>query len=65
MKRRRDDQSLEIHPWLSGATLHERAERLAVPTFDWLSTPIEAITEGLAHVHIRSPRAEPKPTDPQ
>lgn len=65
MKRRSDDQSLEIYPWLSRATLHERAERLAVPTFDWLSTPIEAITEGLAHMHIRPARVDPTATDPQ
>jgi hypothetical protein len=59
MRRQRDDQSLEIDPLLNRATLHERVERLAVPTFDWLSTPVEAITEGLTRRSHAGPAREP------
>ena len=38
--------------------VHERAERVAVPDFDWLVEPVEAIVEGFIdtfgrHVHRR------------
>lgn len=66
MRGQRDDQSLEIDPLLSRAALHERVERLAVPTFDWLSTPVEAITEGLARrSHARHARDNESPSAPQ
>lgn len=59
MKRHGDDESIEIDPSLSHAVLHKRVERLAVPTFDWLSTPLEAIAEGLTHhSHTRPVRGE-------
>lgn len=31
--------------------LHDRAERVAVPDFDYLGQTIEAIAEGLTHPH--------------
>lgn len=34
-------------------TLHERAERVAVPDFDWLVEPVEAIVEGFIDMYGR------------
>ena len=34
----------------TAANLHERAERIAVPNYDWISMPIIAIVDGLIHV---------------
>jgi hypothetical protein len=37
-------------------TLHEQVERIAIPTFDWVSEPIEAIAKGLVlHSRANSP----------
>ncbi len=39
--------------------LHEEAERIAVPRFDWVMVPVEAVFEGFAdlvtHHHRRRP----------
>jgi hypothetical protein len=41
----------------TAANVHERAERIAVPTYDWISMPIIAVVDGL--VHIDPDDAEP------
>ncbi|MGW5672736.1 hypothetical protein [Micromonospora sp. NPDC003776] len=43
-----------IDDTVTTTNLHERAERVAVPDFDYLAQTIEGIAEGLAH-----PRRDP------
>ncbi|MFI7428082.1 hypothetical protein ACIBPB_13930 [Micromonospora sp. NPDC049836] len=40
-----------IDDTVTTANLHERAERVAVPDFDYLVQTIEGIAEGLTHPH--------------
>jgi len=35
----------------TAANLHERAERIAVPNYDWISMPIIAVVDGLIHIN--------------
>lgn len=30
--------------------LHERAEQVAVPNFDWINQPVRAVVDGLLHI---------------
>ena len=34
----------------TAANVHERAEKIAVPAYDWISMPVIAIVDGLIHV---------------
>ncbi len=43
-------QRIDLDGPMTPAELHERVERLAVPTFDWVSEPILAIAEGVTGV---------------
>ena len=47
----------------TSANVHERAEKIAVPVYDWISMPVIAIVDGLIHVDPddEPPRAEPTP----
>ena len=40
-------QRIDLDGPMTPAQLHGRVERLAVPTFDWMSEPILAITNGV------------------
>ena len=40
-------QRIDLDGPMTPAELHERVERLAVPTFDWVSEPILAIANGV------------------
>ncbi|MBW6436250.1 hypothetical protein KZ829_21145 [Actinoplanes hulinensis] len=39
--------------------LHETAEQLAVPSFDWMSGPVVAVVDGFLHI---DPDAPPSPS---
>jgi hypothetical protein len=41
----------QIDDTVTARNLHERAEQVAVPDFDWLNQPITAIVDGLLHTH--------------
>jgi hypothetical protein len=43
--------------------LHEWAERIAVPNFDFIADPIEAVVDGLAHVVHHEGDAAHRPDD--
>ena len=47
----------------TAANVHERAEKIAVPVYDWISMPVIAIVDGLIHVDPddEPPAAEPTP----
>jgi hypothetical protein len=48
----------------TAANVHERAERIAVPNYDWISMPIIAVVDGLIHINpddAEPPVAEPTP----
>jgi hypothetical protein len=48
----------------TSANVHERAEKVAVPVYDWISMPVIAIVDGLIHVDpddAEPPAAEPTP----
>jgi hypothetical protein len=43
-------------------SLHQEAERIAVPNFDWIAAPIDGIAAALSaltHPHPHHPHAEP------
>ncbi|WP_433790945.1 hypothetical protein [Actinoplanes sp. CA-252034] len=40
---------------LTTANVHERAEQVAVPDFDWMSTPILAFVDALLHIDMNAP----------
>ncbi|MEU8664715.1 hypothetical protein [Actinoplanes philippinensis] len=40
---------------LTSANVHERAEQVAVPDFDWMSTPILAFVDALLHIDMNAP----------
>ncbi|MDI6104470.1 hypothetical protein QLQ12_38365 [Actinoplanes sp. NEAU-A12] len=40
------------------ANVHERAEQVAVPNFDWMSTPVVAVVDAFLHI---DPDAPPPP----
>jgi hypothetical protein len=49
--------------------LHEEAERIAVPTFDWIAAPIDGMADAvsaLTHPHRRRPhpQTEEPPAEP-
>ncbi|GIE33850.1 hypothetical protein Ait01nite_068950 [Actinoplanes italicus] len=37
------------------ANVHERAEQVAVPDFDWMSTPVVAMVDGMLHIDPDAP----------
>jgi hypothetical protein len=37
------------------ANVHERAEQVAVPDFDWMSTPVLAMVDGMLHIDPDAP----------
>ncbi|MBB4755278.1 hypothetical protein [Actinoplanes lobatus] len=41
------------------ADLHEVAEQLAVPSFDWMSTPMVAVVDGFLHIDPDAPLPQP------
>jgi hypothetical protein len=43
-----DDETIQIGGRINQRRRHELIERLAVPTFDWVSGPIVAMAEALA-----------------
>ncbi|MEV0899647.1 hypothetical protein [Actinoplanes sp. NPDC049802] len=45
-------------PSLPRIGLHERAEQLAVPSFDWMSAPVVAVVDGFLRI---DPDAPPPP----
>lgn len=40
---------------LTTANVHERAEQVAVPDFDWMTTPVLAIVDALLHIDMNAP----------
>ena len=44
----------------TSANVHELAEKIAVPAYDWISMPVIAIVDGLIHV---DPDDEPPATE--
>ncbi|MEU4620225.1 hypothetical protein AB0G04_09635 [Actinoplanes sp. NPDC023801] len=40
---------------VSAANVHERAEQVAVPDFDWMSTPVVAMVDGMLHIDPDTP----------
>jgi hypothetical protein len=40
---------------LTTANVHERAEQVAVPDFDWMSTPILAFVDAILHIDMNAP----------
>jgi hypothetical protein len=40
---------------LSTANVHERAEQVAVPDFDWMSTPVVAMVDAMLHIDPDAP----------
>jgi hypothetical protein len=40
---------------VSTANVHERAEQVAVPDFDWMSTPVVAMVDALLHIDPDAP----------
>ncbi|BBH63424.1 hypothetical protein ACTI_01090 [Actinoplanes sp. OR16] len=47
--------------------LHAEAEKAAVPSFDWMSTPVLSVVDGLLHIDPDAPLPRrrhhiPKPT---
>ncbi|MEV4280308.1 hypothetical protein [Actinoplanes xinjiangensis] len=40
---------------LTTANVHERAEKVAVPDFDWMSTPVLAFVDALLHIDMNAP----------
>jgi hypothetical protein len=53
-----------IDATVTAMNLHERAQAVSVPCFDWLNQPIVAIVDGLTHPHRRRPPAKAVPADP-
>ncbi|MEV6348496.1 hypothetical protein [Actinoplanes sp. NPDC051851] len=51
--RRRDIPRIDAT--VTDATLHERCEQVAVPDFDWMSTPVEAVVDGFLHIDPDAP----------
>jgi hypothetical protein len=45
----------------TSANVHELAEKIAVPVYDWISMPVIAIVDGLIHV---DPDDEPPAQEP-
>lgn len=48
-----------IDDTVTPANLHERAEAVAVPDFNYLEQPVEAIVEVLTHVRRHRKREQP------
>ncbi|MEU7865235.1 hypothetical protein [Dactylosporangium sp. NPDC049140] len=48
-----------IDDTVTPANLHERAEAVAVPDFNYLEQPVEAIVEALTHVRRHRKREQP------
>lgn len=40
----------QIDDTVTAENLHERAEQVAVPNFDWINQPVRAVVDGLLHV---------------
>jgi hypothetical protein len=40
---------------VSTANVHERAEQVAVPDFDWMSTPVVAMVDAMLHIDPAAP----------
>ncbi|GAA4969897.1 hypothetical protein [Actinoplanes utahensis] len=40
---------------LTSANVHERAEQVSVPAFDWMSGPVLAFVDGLLHIDRDAP----------
>jgi hypothetical protein len=40
---------------LTTANVHERAEQVAVPDFDWMTTPVLAFVDALLHIDMNAP----------
>ncbi|MFC7532223.1 hypothetical protein [Actinoplanes sp. GCM10030250] len=40
---------------VTAANVHERAEQVAVPNFDWMSGPVLAFVDGLLHIDPDAP----------
>ena len=40
---------------VTAANVHERAEQVAVPNFDWMSGPVTAFVDGLLHIDPDEP----------
>lgn len=54
-----------IDDTVTADNLNERAESVAVPTYDWISMPVIAVVDGLLHVDpddTPAPRAGHGPT---
>ncbi|TWG21478.1 hypothetical protein [Actinoplanes teichomyceticus] len=47
-----------IDSTVTAANVHQRAERLAVPEFDYMSMPMVAMVDGIFHI---DPEAPPLP----
>jgi len=48
-------------------TLHEEAERIAVPNFDWIAAPVDGTAAALAalrHAHLRARHPAAEPAEP-
>ena len=61
-----DDENIQIDGVRNGRRRHELIERLAVPTFDWVSAPIVAMAEALApstRADLPTGRAAPHPAN--
>lgn len=43
---------------VSAEHLHERCEEVAIPNFEWISEPLVAIVDGIAHL-LRVPEGDP------
>ncbi|AEV87242.1 hypothetical protein ACWT_6228 [Actinoplanes sp. SE50] len=48
----------QIDGTCTGENVHERAERVAVPDFDYMSSPMVAMVDGIFHI---DPDAPPLP----
>ena len=44
-----------IDDTVTAANLHERAEQVSVPDFDWMSGPVMAFVDGLLHIDPDAP----------
>lgn len=51
MDRQGHHEVARIDDTVTPENLHERAERVAVPDFNWLTQPVEAIAEALTSRH--------------
>ena len=51
MDRNGHHEVARIDDTVTPENLHDRAERVAVPDFDYLGQTVEAIVEGLTHRH--------------